>query len=90
MQLNRRDFLKLSGTGLGDIVALSFLLDGGWPSINQAEAGERYLPFIMKPEGVACLWDYGGMTKGDSGNILTPMLAMPIPPSRNTNLFCVI
>jgi len=33
--------------------------DGGWPPINQANAGERYLPFIMKPEGVARLWGYG-------------------------------
>ena len=33
--------------------------DGGWPPINQAKAGERYLPFIMKPEGVARLWGYG-------------------------------
>ena len=28
MELNRRDFLKLSGTGLGAAVALSFLPDG--------------------------------------------------------------
>ncbi len=33
--------------------------DGGWPPINQAAAGEKYLPFIMKPEGVARLWGYG-------------------------------
>ncbi len=33
--------------------------DGGWPPINQAKAGEKYLPFIMKPEGVARLWGYG-------------------------------
>ena len=33
--------------------------DGGWPPINQAKEGEKYLPFIMKPEGVACLWGYG-------------------------------
>ncbi len=33
--------------------------DGGWPPINQAEQGAKYLPFIMKPEGVARLWGYG-------------------------------
>jgi len=33
--------------------------DGGWPPINQSEKGARYLPFIMKPEGVARLWGYG-------------------------------
>jgi len=33
--------------------------DGGWPPINQAEMGAKYLPFIMKPEGVARLWGYG-------------------------------
>ncbi|MBN2238339.1 MAG: formate dehydrogenase-N subunit alpha [Dehalococcoidales bacterium] len=33
--------------------------DGGWPPINIADKGARYLPFIMKPEGVACLWGYG-------------------------------
>ena len=33
--------------------------DGGWSPINQAKAGARYLPFIMKPEGVARLWGYG-------------------------------
>ena len=33
--------------------------DGGWPPINQAEAGAKYFPFIMKPEGVARLWGYG-------------------------------
>jgi len=33
--------------------------DGGWPPINQAKEGEKYLPFIMKPEGVARLWGYG-------------------------------
>jgi len=30
--------------------------DGGWPPINQAKEGEKYLPFIMKPEGVARTW----------------------------------
>jgi len=35
------------------------VLDGGWPAINKAEAGAKYLPFIMKPEGVARLWGYG-------------------------------
>jgi formate dehydrogenase major subunit len=33
--------------------------DGGWPPINQAAKGEKYLPFIMKPEGVARIWGYG-------------------------------
>jgi len=33
--------------------------DGGWPPINQAREGEKYLPFIMKPEGIARLWGYG-------------------------------
>jgi len=33
--------------------------DGGWAPIDQAEKGSRYLPFIMKPEGVARLWGYG-------------------------------
>jgi len=38
---------------LGDIP------DGGWPPINRAAIQEKYLPFIMKSEGVACLWGYG-------------------------------
>ncbi len=33
--------------------------DGGWAPINQAAEGAKYLPFIMKPEGVARLWGYG-------------------------------
>jgi formate dehydrogenase-N alpha subunit len=33
--------------------------DGGWPPINKAEKGAKYLPFIMKPEGVARLWGFG-------------------------------
>jgi formate dehydrogenase-N alpha subunit len=33
--------------------------DGGWAPINQAAEGGKYLPFIMKPEGVARLWGYG-------------------------------
>ena len=33
--------------------------DGGWAPINLAEAGGKYLPFIMKPEGVARIWGYG-------------------------------
>ena len=33
--------------------------DGGWPPINQAKEGEKYLPFIMKPEGIARIWGYG-------------------------------
>ncbi|UCB43655.1 MAG: formate dehydrogenase-N subunit alpha [Dehalococcoidales bacterium] len=35
------------------------IADGGWPPINQAGNGAKYLPFIMKPEGVARLWGYG-------------------------------
>ena len=35
------------------------VLDGGWPAINHAKEGEKYLPFIMKPEGVARIWGYG-------------------------------
>jgi len=35
------------------------VLDGGWPAINKAKQGEKYLPFIMKPEGVARLWGFG-------------------------------
>jgi len=35
------------------------VLDGGWPPINVAEPGSKYLPFIMKPEGVARIWGYG-------------------------------
>ena len=33
--------------------------DGGWPPINLSPEGEKYLPFIMKPEGVARIWGYG-------------------------------
>jgi len=33
--------------------------DGGWAPINQAKSGAKYLPFIMKPEGVARLWGFG-------------------------------
>ena len=33
--------------------------DGGWAPIDQAAEGAKYLPFIMKPEGVARLWGYG-------------------------------
>jgi formate dehydrogenase-N alpha subunit len=32
--------------------------DGGWAPINEAGTGAKYLPFIMKPEGVARLWGY--------------------------------
>jgi len=35
------------------------VLDGGWPPINVAETGSKYLPFIMKPEGLARIWGYG-------------------------------
>ena len=33
--------------------------DGGWAPINQADDGAKYLPFIMKPEGVARLLGFG-------------------------------
>ena len=33
--------------------------DGGWAPINQAAKGAKYLPFIMKPEGVARLLGFG-------------------------------
>jgi formate dehydrogenase major subunit len=33
--------------------------DGGWAPISQSATGAKYLPFIMKPEGVARLWGYG-------------------------------
>jgi len=45
--------LRVDGKWDGDIP------DGGWAPINQAAAGEKYLPFIMKPEGVARIWGYG-------------------------------
>ncbi len=35
------------------------VLDGGWPPINVADAGAKFLPFIMKPEGVARIWGFG-------------------------------
>ena len=35
------------------------VLDGGWPPINVADPGSKYLPFIMKPEGVARIWGFG-------------------------------
>ncbi len=44
---------NLEGKWQGDVP------DGGWPPINQAEKGAKYLPFIMKPEGIARLWGYG-------------------------------
>ena len=45
--------------------------DGGWPPVNLAEPGEKYLPFIMKPEGVACLWGYG-LTEGPLPEVYEP------------------
>jgi len=45
--------------------------DGGWPPINQAKKGEKYLPFIMKPEGVARLWGYG-RTEGPVPEVYEP------------------
>jgi formate dehydrogenase-N alpha subunit len=35
------------------------IADGGWPPINMSEKGSKYLPFIMKPEGIARLWGFG-------------------------------
>lgn len=45
--------------------------DGGWPPINQAEKGAKYLPFIMKPEGIARLWGYG-LTEGPLPEVYEP------------------
>ena len=45
--------------------------DGGWAPINQAAEGAKYLPFIMKPEGVARLWGYG-LTDGPLPEVYEP------------------
>ncbi len=45
--------IQWKGTWLGDVP------DGGWPPINAADAGSKYLPFIMKPDGVGHLWGLG-------------------------------
>ena len=42
-----------TGAWLGDIP------DGGWPAINEADAGSKFLPFIMHKEGVGHLWGLG-------------------------------
>jgi len=41
------------GKWLGDIA------DGGWPAINEAAPGSKFLPFIMHKEGVGHLWGPG-------------------------------
>ncbi len=33
--------------------------DGGWPAINEAAPGEKFLPFIMHREGVGKIWGPG-------------------------------
>ena len=33
--------------------------DGGWPPINLADEGSKFLPFIMHREGVGKIWGYG-------------------------------
>jgi len=33
--------------------------DGGWPPINIADKGSKFLPFIMHPEGVGKIWGPG-------------------------------
>jgi formate dehydrogenase major subunit len=43
----------VGGKWLGDVP------DGGWPPINVADAGSKYLPFIMQNEGVAHIWGPG-------------------------------
>jgi formate dehydrogenase-N alpha subunit len=35
------------------------VIDGNWAPINLSDKGARYLPFIMREEGVARLWGYG-------------------------------
>jgi formate dehydrogenase-N alpha subunit len=42
-----------NGKWLGDVA------DGGWAAINEAEAGSKFLPFIMHREGVGKIWGYG-------------------------------
>ena len=44
---------RSNGSWLGDIP------DGGWPAINEAAPGAKYLPFIMQTEGVAHIWGPG-------------------------------
>jgi formate dehydrogenase-N alpha subunit len=44
---------RSDGAWLGDVP------DGGWPAINEASGGSKYLPFIMHPEGVAHIWGPG-------------------------------
>jgi formate dehydrogenase major subunit len=45
--------IKYAGGWKGDVP------DGGWPPINVADAGSKYLPFIMHTEGVAHVWGPG-------------------------------
>ncbi len=44
---------RVSGSWVGDVP------DGGWPAINEAEVGSKFLPFIMHKEGVGHLWGPG-------------------------------
>ncbi len=43
----------INGSWEGDVA------DGGWAPINAAAAGSKYLPFIMKPEGVGRIFGMG-------------------------------
>jgi len=44
---------RVNGSWQGDIP------DGGWPAINEAAPGSKFLPFIMHKEGVGHLWGPG-------------------------------
>jgi len=44
---------RVSGQWIGDVP------DGGWPAINEAAKGSKFLPFIMHKEGVGHLWGPG-------------------------------
>lgn len=45
--------IAYNGSWAGDVP------DGGWPPINVAAAGSKYLPFIMHTEGIAHIWGPG-------------------------------
>jgi len=58
MELNRRDFLKLSGTGAGAAVALSFILD------TTALAAPREFPLTRKVKETSTICCYCGVGCG--------------------------
>ena len=58
MELNRRDFLKLSGTGVGAAVALSFLSDGA------VAAAPREFPLTRKVKETTTICCYCGVGCG--------------------------